>query len=132
MPGQMRVVLVQIIEQGLQQRQGIHGPSIYTGNAGVAYMYLRVAESLQQSQLGFAAGHPDQPTDKTSHQAFVKKAHSLLSPEDVGPMSQRRTQVRCNKAGSGQHSRQYCAHLMHQRARLADIHRFEIFGNMMF
>ena len=99
----MQVMLVQVIEEGLQQRQGIHGPSIYTGTAGVAYMYLRAAESLQQSQLGSAAGQSDQLRDKTSHQAFVKRAHLLLSPEASGPMSQRRTQVCCSKVCLGQH-----------------------------
>jgi len=39
--------------------EGIQGCSIYTGTAGVAYMFLRLAESLQHTQQKMA-DHPDQ------------------------------------------------------------------------
>ncbi|DBA69847.1 TPA: hypothetical protein ACH3X2_012560 [Trebouxia sp. C0005] len=50
---------LQVIERGMHSGEGIQGCSIYTGTAGVAYMFLRLAESLQYTQQKLA-DHPDQ------------------------------------------------------------------------
>lgn len=50
---------LQVIERGTHSGEGLQGCSIYTGTAGVAYMFLRLAEGLQYTQQKMA-DHPDQ------------------------------------------------------------------------
>ena len=66
--------LLQNIEQGMHSGTGIHGWSIYTGTAGVAYMFLRLAENLQytQQQLG---GYPKQAFAKLSSANLLNRGN---------------------------------------------------------
>ncbi len=53
--------------------EGIQGCSIYTGTAGVAYMFLRLAESLQYTQQKMA-DHPDQVFAKLDATCLLNRA----------------------------------------------------------
>ena len=66
-------LLQQVIERGMHSGEGIQGCSIYTGTGGVAYMFLRLAESLRHSQ-SLIAQHPKQPLKKLTPECLLKRA----------------------------------------------------------
>lgn len=68
-----RCLLQQVIERGMHSGEGLHGCSIYTGTAGVAYMFLRLAEALQHSQ-SLIAQHPQQPLAKLTPECLLRRA----------------------------------------------------------
>ncbi|KAL3161939.1 hypothetical protein ABBQ38_009021 [Trebouxia sp. C0009 RCD-2024] len=64
---------LQVIERGMHSGEGIQGCSIYTGTGGVAYMFLRLAESLRRSQ-SLIAQHPKQPLAKLTPECLLRRA----------------------------------------------------------
>lgn len=68
-------LLQQVVERGMHSGEGIHGCSIYTGTAGVAYMFLRLAEGLQHTQ-SLIAQHPQQPLAKLTTECLLKRAEA--------------------------------------------------------
>ena len=68
-----RLLLQQVIERGLHSGEGIQGCSIYTGTAGVAYMFLRLAESLQYTQQKMA-DHSDEVFAKLDAACLLNRA----------------------------------------------------------
>lgn len=53
--------------------EGVQGCTIYTGTAGVAYMFLRLAESLDHIQHKMA-DHPKEPFAKLHSVGLLKRA----------------------------------------------------------
>lgn len=66
-------LLQQVIERGMHSGEGIQGCSIYTGTGGVAYMFLRLAESLRHTQ-SLIAQHPKQPLAKLTPECLLRRA----------------------------------------------------------
>ena len=63
------------MEQGMHSGEGIHGCSIYTGTGGVAFMFLRLAEGLQQTR-SLIAQHPQQPLAKLTPECLLRRAEA--------------------------------------------------------
>ena len=53
--------------------EGMRGYSVYTGTAGVSYMFLRLAESLQHTQQKMAV-HGTEPFAKLSSACMLNRA----------------------------------------------------------
>lgn len=64
---------LQVIEKGMHSGEGIQGCSIYTGTAGIAYMFLRLAENLRHTQ-SLIAQHPRSAYAKLSTDCLLKRA----------------------------------------------------------
>lgn len=84
---------VQNIEDGLQLGHGIHGAGVYTGSAGIAYMYLRMAESLQDSHNATASNNAEQPLHNIQPKVLLTKAQQLLQADHRHPISRSHVQV---------------------------------------
>lgn len=67
------LLLLQVIEKGMHSGEGIQGCSIYTGTAGIAYMFLRLAENLRHTQ-SLIAQHPRSAYAKLSTDCLLKRA----------------------------------------------------------